>query len=260
MKALKIAYAKLDLSHQIVEANDNFKYLFNLTQFIGGNDILNIPVNDVFPHNFAKILLNTNSKKINSAMLVQNKNDHDSIDYAVMFLYLNVTKTKDSYFLRIVNWLNWVHNIYKSFEHSYQFISSLGSVIKKKDFCKISDASCFKAMYPLITFVPNKFIYGINHGVLFDIMSLFIKQRDGEKFTKDYTRNIYSRLRTNLRKEFQLENIEMLDIIQDDQLLSIKINDEIQIPKTMLKNSIAARINNDTFLDMVINTAHPLDE
>lgn len=260
MKALKIAYAKLDLSHQIIEANDNFKYLFNLSQFIGDTELPNIPVANVFPHNLNEILQSINSKKINSVMLIQNRNENNSLDSAIMFLYLNITKTKDNYFLRIVNWLNWLHNIYQSFGHSYQLISNLGSIIKKDDFCKISDASCFKAMYPLITYVPNKFVYGINHGVLFDIMNLFIKQRGGEKCTKDYTRNIYSRLRTNLRKEFQLENIEMMDIIQDDQLLNIKIKDEIQIPKTMLKKNIATRINNDKFLDMVINTAYPLSE
>lgn len=255
MEKMNVSYLKIDLSHNIVSFNTEFESLFNLKNNPPAN-LLDIAAD--LPTNIMDFLNEVSTNEMKSMIIIKNNSNLIGNECSVLFLYAAVVKTIDSYIIRMVNWLNWIHQLHDSFSQSYSFVSGLNNVMSKDNFMQISDASCFKAMYPLITHVPSKFFYGVNQGVLFDIMHLFIRQRNGEKFTKDYSRNIYSRLRTNLRKDFNLENVELADVISDDQLLSIKDGNDIQIPRTAVIESIASFIDNDNFLLQCMNAVQPI--
>lgn len=250
-QTFKISYVKLDYSYHIIEMNSHFRLLFNIDTL--GDENYSIQ-QIIFLDSLTTILSRMKTNQISSLVLIKNIIENGGI----MFLYLYIVKHEDFYTIRIINWLNWVHHLYESFGKSYNFVSNLNNELNKDNFVSISDASCFKALYPLITHVPYKFVYGINQGVLFDIMHLFVKQRDEDKFTKDYARNIYSRLRTNLKKEFEIENVDMMTIIQNEELLKIKANGEIFIPRVQLKKDMLCQIESDSFLDNLINGLHPI--
>ena len=257
MKPLKVAYLKLDLAHNVIDYNDDLKALFNVEK--PTPEILQLGdfIQDL-PTNLPKLISEIEVEQTKSIILIRNNQDPKGSEKALFFLYAVVSKTKDEYLIRIVNWLNWVHNLYGSFSKSYSLVSNLDAIVKKDNFSQISDASCFKAMYPLLTHVPDKFVYGINQGILFEIMHFFVRHRNEKSFTKDYSRNIYSRIRTNLKQDFNIDNTEIIEILHDDKLLNIKHEDNIHIPKTAVNTSVANFIENDTFLINVINAVLPI--
>ena len=262
MKELKISYLKLDLDCKIINHNDDFGQLFNLEPL--HDEIINQPLKNIdtlkisFPAKFFKLLNKMDSDDTQSLILVKNNriNDADE-DNALLFIYAAITRHDEGYSIRMVNWLNWIHGIHQSLNRGYSFVSGLSAAVPQSDFAQLSDASCFKALYPLITHVPNKFSNSISQAVLFDIMHLFIKQRNGNKCTKDYSRNVYSRLRTNLKKEFKLDDINVAEFIKNEELMMINYNDNIQIPNTAIVKNIVQVVSHDQLLLSVIDAVQP---
>ena len=85
-------------------------------------------------------------------------------------------------------------------------------------------------------------------------MRTFVKQRDNSiKYSRDYARNTYSRIRTNLRKDYKLTSVEVVDLIRNQQLLNICFNGEVCIPDTTLVKNIILPINHDILLTLLID-------
>ncbi len=252
MSEIKLLYLKLDNNYKIIEINKECADIFGFK-----NRSAEAPETylSTILEDLPQLLKSIQSNTSKTLMLIKN---YAKVEHSLIFLYMKVTKIDTGYIIGMVNWLNWIHQLYASVTSGYSFVSDLSTHITKKDFVKISDASCFKALYPLVTHVPSKFVYGINQYIVFDIMNLFVRQRSNEKCTKDYIRNVYSRLKTNLRKDYNLEGMDVIDTLFNDDFLNIRDGDNIYIPKTYLISDVISVINNDALLDSFINNLSPI--
>ena len=88
-------------------------------------------------------------------------------------------------------------------------------------------------------------------------MRVFVKQRNDLKFSKDYARNVYSRIRTNLRQEYQLESTDVIDLIKNKDLVNINFAGEIYILHTILVKNIIFLIEHDILLLLIIESLCP---
>lgn len=249
MKTLNISYLKLDLNAQIIDHNVNFAKLFqlpenkinnlsfNLVLDIKKDDVLNyihkLPINQQ-----QSIICFCNSKLDNGAMFI---------------LYTLITRYNDHFTVKMVNWLSWIHNIYTSMDYGYSLISKLNNNSNTIYFTKMSEAASYKALYPLLTHIPQKFSGGIYPFSMFEIMRIFTRQRKTNYYSRDYARNSYSRIRTNLKHEYNLECFEAIDLIKNDSLLRINFNGEICMPHIELLNTVLFPVNHDSFLLHLIN-------
>ena len=254
-KKINVSYCKLDLNANIISFNDDFINMFNLRN----KNIKDMSIKSVANLSIDYQILNgigVGNKK--SFMLFINTKINQNMKYnAMSIVYILVSRQKNHYSIRMVNWLNWLHNIAESLEHGYTLMSKFNDSISKNKFRKISDASCYKALYPLITYIPKKFSNGVSQISLFEIMRVFVKQRNELKFTKDYARNIYSRIRTNLRQEYNLESTDVIDLIKNKDLVNINFNGEIYILHTVLVKNIIFLIEHDTLLILTIEALCP---
>ena len=254
MSTINISYLKINLEQQIIDYNENLANLFNLDQISQPAPLSNI-INSLSQIHSLK---NIKIGELHSIIAFCNNRinsipNHDSM----LILYATITRHSDYYLIRIVNWLNWLHHISNSLEHGYSLMSKFNQNNSKDKFSKISDACCFKAFYPLITYIPQKFSSGVNQYSLFEIMRIFVKRREDGNYTKDYSRNVYSRIRTNLKQEFNLDNFDAIDLIKDDELLKIRYENNICIPNTLLFEDIILLIDHDQLLVSVIDSICP---
>lgn len=198
MKAFNLADLTLDLSFNVLDCNDNFKQLFEVNDLSTNKNISSKIVD--LPSNLLNLLNNLQVGMSTSAMIIKN-NPHYK-DGAVLFLYTIIQKTHDNYIIRIVNWLNWIHELHESVSYSHNLVVNLDNHVQHEQFSKISKAACFKVFYPLITYVPDKFIQSISQASLFNIMHSFIKTKNNDKYSKDYARNLYMNLRNSLKHDY----------------------------------------------------------
>lgn len=249
MKPLNVAYLKLDVVFNVLDYNDNLKPLFNV-ETLSNSKQVSATITDL-PGNLLDMLGNLQQDELKSLIIIKN-NPHNE-DSAVLVLYTIIQKTPDSYIIRIVNWLNWIHELLSSVSNSYDFIENLEQNVKHEDFNKISKVACFKVFYPLITHIPSKFIQSISQISLFNIMHLFIKTKNDDKYSKDSARNLYVNLRNSLKHDDNLDSCSIFDVLQDDKKLPINHNGNIQIPKTTISQSIAFQVKPDKFLTNLID-------
>ena len=256
MHAINISYFKLDLSGKTIEYNEDFINLFNLNCI---KEQLSIEcIFDVETMNQYQFMNEMEIGEHRSFIQFRNfqiKNNHQ----AMLILYIIVTKQNNYYLIRMVNWLNWLHNIVNSMEYGYGLIKDFNDTMSKNIFTKISDASCYKALYPLATYIPRKLSNGISQLSLFEIMRIFIKQRNELKYSRDYARNIYSRIRTNLKQEYGLYSMDIIDLLKNDNIVNIKFGDQICIPRTILAKNITVLVEHDALLILLINKLCPIN-
>ena len=170
----------------------------------------------------------------------------------MILIYLLINKNNNGYDIKAINWLNWIHNISGSLENSYALMSKFNNNTKRSHFSKTSDAACYKALYPILTFLPKKSSNGLTNISLFEILRVFVKSRK-IKFTRDFARNVYSRIRTNLKFEYNIDHVDAIQIIKNKELVNIEYKGQINIPNTVLKKNIIQEIDNDKFLLSIID-------
>ena len=242
----------------ITEISGNIPEFLNTDYNNTDYNNINYSVNDFLQCNFKENCLK-NFESTSSFILflnvkIDNQDTNFISDNGLLVLYLQVNKFNDGYKINIINWLNWINYLTSSLESSYQFMKDFNNNIDKQYFVSISDALCYKAFFPLISYVPKKYLLGISQVSIYEIMRVFIKQRDPlQKFNKDFARNVYSRIRTNMRKTYKLDYYEPIDIIKDKDLLNISYNENIYIPDTLLKKNLIFNIENDILLDYFLN-------
>ena len=130
-------------------------------------------------------------------------------------------------------------------------MSEFNNTVNQNDFNKISDAACYKALYPLLTYLPNKSSNGVNQISLYEVMRVFMQLRD-MNYSRDYSRNINSRIRTSLKKDYGHNHSDAIDVIKNQSLLNINFDGEILIPNTVLANNIIIPISHDYFLVSIL--------
>ena len=249
---LDIIHVTIDTKFNVVDCNIHSQRLFGLSQHTKPllRDILQVNLADYISEE-----MTVNEQK--SFILFKNSTTKpNTSNNAILVLYCLVSKHDNGYQLLFVNWLNWLHYITRSLEVSYLFMSEFNNVRTKEEFVKISDAGCYKALFPLITYIPNKSTSGVGQISLFEIMRIFIKQRDNSLYTRDYARNVYSRIRTNLKQDYNLTSIDFIDLLKNPKLLKINFNGHIYLIDTLLIKNIFLKINPDVFLILVIQALH----
>ena len=215
------------------DTNPSFRTLFNLSPRM---------IDDMHVNQKQSFILFYNTK-VNNAL----ENNALSLMYAV------VEKSNNYYTIYLTNWLNWLHGVSGALESGYSLISKLNDKMSQSDFSSLSDAACYKALNPLLSYLPNKLSNSVTQFSLFEVMRIFIKQRE-IIFTRDYARNVYSRIRTNLRKEYGHNYNDVVDLIKTDSLINIRFNDEILIPNTTLVSNIIYPTVHDDFLLSIIDS------
>jgi hypothetical protein len=247
---LNISYCKLDSKTNIVDLNESFIQTFNL------QNNTNLAIRSVFNLN-PKFLHEMQIGDKKSFMLFYNsKINLATHNNSILIMYTLVEKNDSHYVIRIINWLNYIHGISNSLEIGYSLMSKFNDSTRKTEFSKISDASCYKALYPLVTYLPRKSSNGVSQISLYEIMRVFVKLRDMQ-YSRDYARNVYSRIRTNLKQEYNLENTDVIDLIKNEEILNINFNGEIHIPYTTLVKNIILLIEHDYMLLSIIDTICP---
>lgn len=251
---MDIIYIKLNLSAQIIEHNKNLTRFFQLAD----TNTTNLSLASLLSIEEDKINGYINKIRVGeqrSFIFFCNNSFKPGLDNnAMLILYSLINRHSDYFTVKIVNWLNWIHRITDSMENNYTIMSKFNRDVDMSVFNKISDAPSYKALYPLISYIPNKFSNSISVVSMFEIMRVFIKQRNGNaRYSRSYLRNVHSRIRTNLKKEYNLISVEAIDLIKNDDLLNIVFNGEICIPNTSLAKNIILAIHPDALLISIIN-------
>ncbi len=245
----QVSHCKLDLTANIIDYNDNFSKLFSTKEEIPltFREAFSLSPRflDDIEYGETKSFIFFCNSKINNAP----KNN------SLLLMYIAVEKNQNNYSIKITNWLNWLHNISGSFEKAYSLISEFNNYTQQSDFNTVSDAASYKALQPLLTYSPNKSSDNIRQLSLYEIMRVFITL--GElNYSRDYTRNVYNSIQTNLKTEYEIDNIDIADLFRTDNIVNIKFNDEIHIPYTTLVRNMVAPIEHDSFLLSIINSVH----
>lgn len=175
-----------------------------------------------------------------------------------MFIYyLLVIKHNGGYLVHSTNWLTYLHNLNRSLNINYDNLTQLNSLINRHEsFVNLSPIAVFKALYPLILHVPNKFSHKINGANVYDITRAFVSKSNDDLFTKDYAQNIFSRLRTAIKHEFKYPSADINEFVQSEEPCVIKYHGEICVPNTTLKQGLIFRVRSDEFLDYLITSAN----
>ncbi|MFN7093941.1 MAG: hypothetical protein ACK4M7_01120 [Burkholderiales bacterium] len=253
METMKVLYLRLDFNYAILNHNEEFIKFFDIKAM----PVINKPLNKVLPISNPKayaIIKKLRFSETQSVIVLRNQILNNLIESNALFmLYVSIQKEENSYSIKIVNWLNWLHNLYKSKENNYNFAGNLNHEEYKDKFRKISDVCCFKALFPLLMHTPFKFGGAIHSNTLYDILHIFVNKRKDNAYTKDYSRNVYSRLKTTLRKEYGLIDADLYDIIKHEKLLNFRYNSEIYIPNTAVYEDVVMPIKGDKFLNYIMN-------
>ena len=245
--ALKISYCKLDLTANIIDFDQNFSTLFHFQKETKISFLSYFNLDQTFLDQ-----IKTREKK--SFILFCNTKINDaSQKNALLLMYVVVEKSNCYYTIHLTNWLNWIHGIAGSLENGFLFISKFNDISNQKDFNTISDAACYKAFSPLLSYLPNKYRNGTTQFSLFEVMRVFVKLRE-MNFSRDYARNIYSRIRTSLKKEYGHNYNDAVDLIKNEELVNINFDGEILIPNTTLVSNMIFPTANDYFLMSLIDT------
>ena len=248
MTVLKIANCTLDLSANITNFDENFNKLFI------------VPVDSEFSFldnfslelNFLDVMKSGDRKSF--ILFYNTKVNQSNEDNALSIFYVMIEKSENYYNVRLTNWLNWLHGVSGSLESSYSLISKFNDNTKYTEFESLSGAACYKALYPLLTYLPNKSSSGVTSISFFNILRVFFKLRD-VKFSRDVARNVYSRIRTSLKKEYGHNYADVIDLIKKDDLVNINFNGDIVIPNTTLVSNTMYQINHDKFLLSILDIA-----
>lgn len=253
MEQLKTLYLKLDLDKNIIEHTNNFLDLFGVNRSIASNSFFGTIVNDPTQTEMFQEIFESQTPK--SVLLFKNFKAQNND--GTIILYTNVTKTATHYNVIMTNWLNWIHNINGSLECGYNSVESLNNQKTQSEFERLSDIACYKALSPLLSHTPRKLMANVCSEKLYEIMRLFVKKRSFH-YSKDFGRDVYSRLRTNIRKDLGLISHDPHEILYNNNLLNFKHDGQIYIPDTTVVSDICLKIEPDHLLNMVISNHHML--
>jgi hypothetical protein len=249
MKNINVAYVKLNLKYEIIDHNHYFIDFFEIvpTQILGKN-IIQINSNIHKQIHLKLDQLVGNQKK--SLLVFRNHKLSNVEEPLVTALYITITKDDEAISICMTNWLNWIRQLNHSINNNYILISNMNESKYRKKISQLLEIYWFKALSPLLMHIPNAFIGMINSWAFFDILKLFNNKRGENIFSKDYNRDMVSRIRHYIkrRKDF-MAHIDVIDILKDDSLINLEYNNELFIPHSILNEDIILTINEDKLLE-----------
>jgi hypothetical protein len=102
--------------------------------------------------------------------------------------------------------------------------------------------------------IPNGFIGMINSWAFFDILKIFNNKRGENVFSKDYNRDMISRIRHSLKRKNGLKaHVDVGEILKDNMLINLKYNNELFIPHSVLDEDIVLVADKDMLLEDVLD-------
>lgn len=204
--------------------------------------------NDPFGLNF----LNSTTHQDQSGLLITNdpKKENVGIYYFKFF---------DNSKLIYVNWLNWIHQISDSINNSYNLIKKVNDNYKDHIVHK-SDIHCFSGLYPLLMHLPHNYIGNISTMSFYDIFRIFCNRKDNDRISKDYSRNVYSRLKTSINEEFHVKNMTIFDLMKNSEFINLKNDDDILLKKTQLKDNIIINDYQDKTLEIILDQYYNINK
>lgn len=241
MEPLDTAIVDIDKENNIVSYNNQFANMF--FQENKSNSANKLDLSNIICPDLKKIIHNK------SALLLKN----NIIDGQNMlgYFYVHVTKKLNTYQLKIINWLNWIANLYSSLDCGYINMVNLNdkSIIQVE---QSSDIHAFNALYPLLMHKPHSFIKHINTHAFYGILRKFINRKDAEYINKNYTNNTYSRLETSLKEQTGMTCMQITEIMEQRNLLKFRHMNQIYIPHTKLAEDILIEGYKDELLDFLL--------
>lgn len=251
MEQMRVLTLKVDNKKKVLDYNNNFMEFFNLKDHnIRGyilSDVLNIC--DLCDDNILQEVL---LKKDKTTLLVRNHviSRTETEKTAIVMLYSRIIYVDDCYIIKMANFLNWIYNITNSKESSYNTMVDLNKLLNKTNFESRSNATCFKALYPLL--LHNSSNYKVNNLAIYDTMRNFVGRKDNEEYEKDYPRKVISRIKTSLKRDFGLIDMELKDLVRNNKLINIYYKGDICIPNTKLNHNIVFSAHNDQLLNYMM--------
>ena len=252
MRKNDVSYVVTNNIGTITGYNDNFASCYLHNQL---NPEVNI--NETLQVNLTNELYNINLEN-NSVLLIRNAPLPTSQDF-LNFLYIRITKQENLYQLKITNWLNWLHQLYTSMDAGYSLMTNINNSHNNLILEKISDIYCFNALYPLLMHMPRKHISCIDSSAFYDVFRIFVNRKNNNEVSKDYSRNIYSRLKTSIKEETGMSNMHVADIMRQNSLLNCSNSNGITMKHTKTTENILIPEFNDNLLNMFLDNLHFLD-
>jgi hypothetical protein len=254
MKNINVSYLKVDLDYKIIEYNQNFVNFFGLDNeqnFLGCN-ILRV-IKGINQRTYLK-LYNLCQSDQESLLIFRNHTLQGVSEPLVSINYVTVTKENDAIVIRVVNWLNWIWLLNSSLNNGYNLITSMDESKYRQKIRQLFEMYWFKALSPLLMHIPNGFIGMINSWAFFDILKIFNNKRGKNVFSKDYNRDMISRIRHSIRRNKGLEmHIDVCDILKDNMLINLKYDNELFIPHSVLEEDIVLVANKDMLLEDILD-------
>ena len=188
-----------------------------------------------------------------SGLIITNDSKRENVG---MYYFKLFDKDKT---LIYVNWLNWIHKIAHSIDKSYNLIKDVNNKYENHIIQK-SDINCFLGLYPLLMHLPHNHVGNISTMSFYDIFRIFCNRKDNNHISKDYSRNIYSRLKTSVNEEFNLKNMTIFDLMKNSNFVNLKNDDDILLKKTQIKNNIIINDYQDKTLEIILDQYYSINK
>jgi hypothetical protein len=248
MKNIRVSYIKMSHGCRITQYNQKFIDFFGLdpTQNFLDRDLRDVLSSFDLAENLQLCDICEGDKK--SLLVFRNHCVEQIKKPVVSIIYVSVHKTADSIIIKMVNWLNWIKQLNSSLENGYNLIANMDDTHSEK-ITKLYEIYWFKALLPLLLHIPNGFVGMVSASSFFDILKLFTNKRGKNVYSKDYGRDLLSRIRGCIRRSGGADgNISIGDIIKKDSLINLNYVDELFIPYCGLEEDIVLTVKPDIFL------------
>lgn len=250
MFKINVAYVKINQNHEILDYNRYFSDYCGLDANCKLKGLVLSKLDYLPSFNLNQLLSNVNTD--GTMIAFSNKNFNKQTMVAIT--YVSIKKTDKYTIIRFSNWLNWINALNLSMDNAYSDMSRLNKNHEIQQYVQISsEAGWFKALYPLLTHIPNNLSNMISSWAVFDILHCFVQKRGENKYTKDYNRDTLSRIKNSIKKYNGIIDIDIRDILDSNQFVNLKYGDELFIPYSGIKDTILFAVKADNLLEHVID-------
>jgi hypothetical protein len=241
IEQLNYSYLVTDTHYNIIRHNQHFEQIF-----IQNNANKNIA-------NLASILKDLDKIKVKQSCLTVNNN---TINKTPMLSYYYCTfshNNNNTYTIQIINWLNWLHNLYQSMDIGYHKILALtdnNTILPTTS----SDIHSFNGLLPLLMHNPSSHIHKIKPSAFHAILRKFMNRKNSEHMSKYYAQYTYKRLTTSIREQTGCFLMEVAELMKHRDILNFRYNGEIYIPNTIIKQDLLINDFHDPFLSFYLSS------
>jgi len=241
IEQLNFSYLVTDTNYNIISYNKHFEQIF--IQHTGKQQLANLSL----------ILKDINKIRPAQSCLTLNNIVIRNIPMLSYYYYKFTCNSNNTYNIQIVNWLNWLHNIYQSMDIAYHKMLTLTDNNTISPIMS-SDIHSFNGLFPLLMHNPSSHIHKIKPSAFHAILRKFINRRNTEYMTKDYAQYTYKRLETSIREQTGHFLMAVPELMRQRDVLNFRHNGEIYIPKTAIAEDITISDFHDPFLNFYLSS------